>query len=203
MQATTENRFSGKVMEYFVRPCATASFFVFVALLWTLLLQHVIAYPFVFLFFGAIMGSAWFGGIIAGFMAVVLSSVVVTYFFVPPLFSMSVAKDSQSFLAAFIVCAIAITIVSSARKRAENAIRISRDQLEAKVQERTAELQQSQSGDPGKRAATAVAYRGHSTADLASDAAGRIEYCNQSPARLPGKTIEMSAERRILQRDSS
>ena len=109
-------------MEYALKPCAIAGCFVFVALLWTFPLQHVIAYPFVFLFFGAIMGSAWFGGFLAGFLAVSFSTLIVTYFFVPPYFSMAVAKDSQSFLAAFIVCAIAITIVSSARKRAENAI---------------------------------------------------------------------------------
>jgi C4-dicarboxylate-specific signal transduction histidine kinase len=106
-------------------------------------LQHVIAYPFVFLFFGAIMGSAWFGGFVAGFVAVVLSSLLITYFFIPPLYSMSVAKESQSFLTAFILCAIAITVVSSARKRAESAIREARDQLEDKVHERTAELEQS------------------------------------------------------------
>ncbi len=47
-------------------PAAIAVVFVLVALLWTFPLQHVIAYPFVFLFFGAIMGSAWFGGMIAG-----------------------------------------------------------------------------------------------------------------------------------------
>ncbi len=109
-------------MEYGLKPCAIAGIFVVVALLWTFPLQHIIAYPFVFLFFGAIMGSAWFGGIIAGFVAVALSSVIVNYFFVPPLYSMYVAKESQSFFAAFILCSIAITVVSSSRKRAENAI---------------------------------------------------------------------------------
>ena len=81
-----------------MRPCAIAGFFVFVAFLWTMPLQHVIAYPFVFLFFGAVMGSAWFGGIIAGFVAVALSSVIVTYFFVPPLFSMSRGKGITELL---------------------------------------------------------------------------------------------------------
>ncbi len=137
------SRMSDWVMDRALKPFAIAGFFVLVALLWTFPLQHVIAYPFVFLFFGAIMGSAWFGGITAGCIAVALSSILVTYFFVPPLFSMSVAKDSQSFLAAFIVCAIAITVVSSARKRAESAVRVARDQLEAKVQERTAQLERS------------------------------------------------------------
>ena len=117
MKATHEIRFSNWLLEYALRPCSIASFFVLVAFLWTMVREHFIAYPFVFLFFGAIMGSAWFGGIIAGVVAVGLSSVIVTFFFIPPLFSMYVAKESQGFLAAFIVCAIAITVVSSARKR--------------------------------------------------------------------------------------
>lgn len=130
-------------IEYALKPCAIAGVFVLVALLWTFPLQHVIAYPFVFLFFGAVMGSAWFGGFIGGFASVVLSSWLITYLFIPPLYSMTVAKDSQSFLTAFILCAIAITVVSSARKRSESAIREARDQLEEKVRERTAELEQS------------------------------------------------------------
>jgi C4-dicarboxylate-specific signal transduction histidine kinase len=130
-------------MDYALRPFAIALVFVLVALLWTFPLQHVIAYPFVFLFFGAVMGSAWFGGFVAGFDAVAMSALLIAYFFIPPLYSMSVAKESQSFFTAFILCAIAITVVSSARKRTESAIRETRDQLEQKVHERTAELEQS------------------------------------------------------------
>jgi C4-dicarboxylate-specific signal transduction histidine kinase len=130
-------------MDYVLKPGAIATVFVLVALLWTFPLQHVIAYPFVFLFFGAVMGSAWFGGFIAGFEAVAFSSLLVSFFFIPPLYSMTVAKGSRSFLTAFILCAIAITVVSSARKRAEKAIRQARDQLEEKVRERTAELELS------------------------------------------------------------
>src|SRR5579863_1650035 len=143
MTAERALRIGPWAIDYALKPCAIASVFVLVALLWTFPLQHVIAYPFVFLFFGAVMGSAWFGGFIGGFAAVVLSSWLITYFFIPPLYSMTVAKGSQSFLTAFILCAIAITVVSSARKRSENAIRDARDQLEEKVRERTAELEQS------------------------------------------------------------
>ena len=89
-------------MEYGVKPLSVATCFVLVALLWTFPLQHIIAYPFVFLFFGAIMGSAWFGGAVAGFTAVVESSLIITYFFIPPLFSITVAKESQSFLARYV-----------------------------------------------------------------------------------------------------
>ena len=84
----------GKLYEYGAKPFGIAFCFIIVALLWTFLLQHVIAYPFVFLFFGAIIGSAWFGGLIAGFISVVLSSLLITYFFIPPLFSITVAKES-------------------------------------------------------------------------------------------------------------
>ncbi len=143
-----------------------------------MLLQRVIAYPFVFLFFGAIMGSAWFGGMVAGFVAVTLSSLMVTYFFIPPLFSMNVAKDSQSFLAAFIVCAIAITVVSSARKRAENAILVARDQLEAKVRERTAELQQSNQEIKESERQLRLLTEAIPQQLWRTDAKGNIEYCN-------------------------
>jgi len=198
MKVTNKIRLSKWLMEYAVRPCAIASFFVFVALLWTMLLQHVIAYPFVFLFFGAIMGSAWFGGIIAGFAAVALSSVIVTYFFIPPLFSMSVAKDSQGFLAAFIVCAIAITIVSSARKRAENAIRVSRDLLETKVQERTAELQRSNMEIRESERQLRLLTEAIPQQLWRADAAGRIEYCNHHLRDYIGRTIETKRSEALL-----
>jgi PAS domain S-box-containing protein len=190
MQTAERVGFARWSMEYAIRPCGIATFFVLVALLWSMLLQHVIAYPFVFLFFGAIMGSAWFGGTIAGIIAVALSSLVVTYFFVPPLYSMSVAKDSQSFLAAFIACAIAITVVSSARKRAENAIRDARDQLEQKVQERTAELQRSNLQIRESEQRLRLLTEAIPQQLWRADATGHIEYCNQHLCDYIGKPID-------------
>jgi PAS domain S-box-containing protein len=179
MAATKLNRLSRQTMEYGIKPGAIAGCFVLVALLWTFPLQHVIAYPFVFLFFAAIMGSAWFGGVIAGFVAVVLSSLMITYFFIPPLFSISVAKESQSFLAAFILSAIAITIVSSTRKRAENIVRTARDQLESKVQERTAELQRSNLEIQESERQLRMLTEAIPQQIWRADTSGRIEYCNQ------------------------
>src|SRR5579863_7532360 len=140
MVAIRSERLSELALEHGLKPLAIAAVFVLVALLWTFPLQHWIDYPFVFLFFGAIMGSAWFGGRIAGLVAVVLSSFLVTYFFIPPLYSISVATESQSFLAAFILFAITMSFVSSSRKRAEIQVRQARDLLETRVHERTAEL---------------------------------------------------------------
>ena len=190
MKATNEIRLSNWLMENAVRPCAIASFFVFMAFLWTMPLQHVIAYPFVFLFFGAIMGSAWFGGIIAGFAAVALSSLFVTYFFVPPLYSMYVAKESQTFFAAFILCSIAITVVSSSRKRAENAIRIAHDQLEAKVRERTAELRRSNLEIKESERQLRLLTEAIPQQIWRTDGQGCIEYCNHHLCDYLGQRTE-------------
>jgi PAS domain S-box-containing protein len=180
MAAARHKRISRWVVGYGLKPCAIALCFVLVALLWTFPLQRVIAYPFVFLFFAAIMGSAWFGGAVAGFMAVVLSSVFITYFFIPPFYSITVAKGSQSFLAAFILSAIAIAIVSSARKRAESLVRIARDQLEVRVQERTAELVRSNLEIQESVRQLRMLTEAIPQQIWQADTAGRIEYCNQN-----------------------
>ncbi len=190
MTALQLEALSNRIMEYCLKPFAVAFCFVLVALLWTFPLQHIIAYPFVFLFFGAIMGSAWFGGAIAGCFAVAFSTVIITYFFIPPFFSMSVAKDSQSFLTAFFVCAIAISVVSSARKRTENAIRIARDQLEVKVQERTAELVQSNLEIKESERQLRLLTEAIPQQIWRADAAGCIEYCNQHLIEYLGKPME-------------
>ena len=191
MTATMVVLLSKWPMEYAVRPCAIADFFVLVASLWTLVLQQVIAYPFVFLFFGAVMGSAWFGGFIAGFAAVLMSSLVIDYFFVPPLFSISVAKESQSFFAAFILCSIAITVVSSSRKRAENAIRIARDQLETNAQERTVELQRSNREIQESERQLRMLTEAIPQQIWRSDVAGSIEYCNHHLCDYLGQRTEV------------
>ena len=187
--------FSHGTMEYVLKPCAIAVSFVLVALIWTFPLQHVISYPFVFLFFGAVMGSAWFGGMVAGFMAVVLSSFLIGYFFIPPFFSIVIGKESQSFFAAFILCAIAITVVSSARKRAENVIRRARDELDAKVQERTAELLRSNLEIQESERQLRLLTEAIPQQIWRADAAGRIEHCNQHLRDYTGKTMaELAGE---------
>jgi PAS domain S-box-containing protein len=190
MVATNLDRLYRRAMEYGIKPAAIAGCFVLVASLCTFPLQRVIAYPFVFLFYAAIVGSAWYGGAIAGIVAVALSSIVIAYFFVPPLFSISVAKESQSFFAAFVVCAIAISIVSSARKRAENVFRNARDQLEAKVQERTAELQRSNQEIKESERQLRMLTEAIPQQIWRADASGRIEYCNQHLRDYIGKSAD-------------
>lgn len=188
---THAEQLSRWTLKYFLKPLAIAASFAIVALLWSFPLQHVIAYPFVFLFFGAIIGSAWFGGMIAGFIAIVLSTIMAAFFFIPPLFSISVGKESQSFFTAFILCAIAITVVSSARKRAENAIREARDQLEEKVRLRTAQLEKSNLEIQESERQLRLLTEAIPQQIWRADAAGAIEYCNQHLIDYLGKAPEL------------
>jgi len=170
--------------KYVGRPILIAGFFVLVALLWTFLLQQVMAYPFVFLFFGAIMGSAWFGGFWAGIWAIVFSSVLVDFFFMPPLYSIALSREARTFQEAFVACAIAITAISAAR-----------EELEKRVEERTAQLVRSN---------REILERGRELRTLAeaipqqiwrADAEGRIEYCNRDLLEYTGRNAaEMAGE---------
>ncbi len=182
--------FSDGVVEYGLKPSAIAAIFVLVALLWTFPLQHAIAYPFVFLFFGAIIGSAWFGGFIAGLVATAMSYVLIDFFFIPPLYSIAIAKESRSFVTAFLLCAIVISIVSSSRKRAETAIRDTRDRLEFRVRERTAELERSNLEITERERQLRLLTEAIPQQIWAADPQGRIEYCNRDLLEHLGRTVD-------------
>jgi K+-sensing histidine kinase KdpD len=109
----------------------------------SLLLQRLFPYPFLFLFFAAVMASAWFGGTAPGLFAVFLSTVAVDYFFVPPFHSFAVNATDTAYFVSFVVCALAASWVSSSKRNSEEALREARAHLEARVAERTAELQKT------------------------------------------------------------
>ena len=58
-------------------------------------LQRLFPYPFLFLFFAAVMASAWFGGTAPGLFAVILSTLAVDYFFVPPFHSFAINRHGH------------------------------------------------------------------------------------------------------------
>ena len=111
------------------------------ALFSSLLLQQLFPYPFLFLFFAAVMASAWFGGTSPGFFAVFLSTLAVDYYFVPPFHSFAVNATDTAYFVAFVVSALAASWVSSSKRSSEEALLEARDHLEARVAERTGELQ--------------------------------------------------------------
>lgn len=92
------------------------------------------------LFFAAVMVSAWYGGLGAGLLATLLSDLSLDYFFIAPVHSITI--DLQAFLrlGVFSVVALITSYLTTARKRAEEALRKAHAELEERVQERTAEL---------------------------------------------------------------
>lgn len=95
------------------------------------------------LFYAAIVISAWFGGMGPGLIAVALATVALDYYFVPPLYTLRPDVKQVSFLVVFGFLAVLTSWMSAKRKQAQEALRHARDELETRVQERTAELRQA------------------------------------------------------------
>jgi PAS domain S-box-containing protein len=133
--APAVRRMASTVMRY-----GLAVFCVVTALLVTKLLQHFTDGPPWFVFFAAVMISSWVAGLGPGLLAVLLSTLAVDYFLVPPLYVLSLKIEYLPRLVIFGLSALLISWLSDRRKRAEAALRRARDELEARVQERTAEL---------------------------------------------------------------
>jgi len=106
-------------------------------------LRHFEAILTPFLF--AVAATVWYAGTGPGVLAIVLSVLSLNYFFLRPVFSFSpISYADLVYLTFCIFCALAVGWVSAVRRRAEQELREAREELEAKVVERTANLQRSE-----------------------------------------------------------
>jgi len=94
------------------------------------------------LFLAAVMVSAWYGGLGPGLLATALAVVFIETFLLYPVGQYDLDVHSFLRLTVFMVVALLISSLTAARKRAEDALRKAHDELEMRVQERTAELAQ-------------------------------------------------------------
>jgi PAS domain S-box-containing protein len=107
------------------------------------LLRHFEAKLTPFLF--AVAATVWYAGTGPGVLAIVLSVLSLNYFFLRPFFSFSpISYADLVYLTFCTFCALAVGWVSAVRRRAEQELRQAREELEAKVVERTANLQRSE-----------------------------------------------------------
>lgn len=165
----------------------------------TALLQREFPYPFLFLFFAAVMISAWFGGRTAGLLAVLLSTLAVDYFFVPPFYSFRISATEVTYFVAFVVCAAVASWVSSSKRRSEEALKQIRNQLELRVAERTAELQISNAelrqSEHQLRLLTEVMPQ----QIWSARADGSVDYCNQRLLQYVARTVDQMRGNRLLE----
>ena len=133
--------------------------------------------PFLF----AVAATVWYAGTGPGVLAIVLSVLSLNYFFLRPGFSFSpISYADLVYLTFCIFCALAVGWVSAVRRRAEQELRQAREELEAKVVERTANLQRSE----GYLAETQkLTHTGSWAWDARSQ---KVLYCSEEMFRIYG-----------------
>lgn len=104
------------------------------AFLGTYLQRAIFATPTYFFFYAAVTVTTWFFGRGPGWYSIILCTLVVDFFFIPPLHTFVKSKEDIPFFLFFAASSLAATWFSSWRQAAEAV-------LQSNVEERTADLQ--------------------------------------------------------------
>src|SRR5258708_7339667 len=111
---------------------------------------HLEAAP-VSLFLCAVMFSAWLGGVGPGLLATALSALAFDYYFLPPVYALTLKPQEVPRLVIFVMSAFFVGALSAAQRSATESLRRARDDLKGTVQElqRTNEALRAESIERG------------------------------------------------------
>ena len=88
------------------------------------------------LFLFAIASTIWYPRVGPAILAVLLSGVVFNYYFVPPRYTLAIEPANLPYFAAFVLFALMVTGFGVVRRRAEQELIRSRDQVRREMEER-------------------------------------------------------------------
>src|SRR6202051_5408933 len=91
------------------------------------------------LFLFAIAVSVWYAGIGPAILAVVLSGIADTYFFIEPIYTLYITRDDLPHFVIFVLFALLLTGFAAVRRRVERDLVQARDNLQIEVAERRSE----------------------------------------------------------------
>jgi len=120
----------------------------------------------------AVLITGWVSGLRPALVAWVLAMLAFGYYFTPPFDSLKIEIAEVPRLVIFTLLAAFLATMSAARRNAEDSLKRAREQLEARVRERTAELERS---NEGLQAAVADAVAAqHRFGDLVNSVEGIV-----------------------------
>src|SRR5206468_7153539 len=91
----------------------------------------------------AVLITGWVAGLRPALAAWILATLAFAYYFTPPFDSLQIDSGEMPRLLIFTLLAAFLATLSAARRRAEDALTTAREQLEARVRERTLELERA------------------------------------------------------------
>src|SRR5712671_3878202 len=135
------SRFAARLAWAVVLRYGAAVILVAAALGTALILRHDdLPHPFTSFSFAAIAVTFWYGGTRPGLLALLLSYLAMTDFFIPVRLS---DPSSESYLVVYGIFGLLVSWFSASRRRAERLLTEARDSLEIRVAERTGELRRA------------------------------------------------------------
>jgi PAS domain S-box-containing protein len=114
------------------------------ALIATLSLRQWVGVPFWFLFLVAVIGSAWIGGRVAGWAAVILSTLAVDFFFTRPAYSLYIEPEDLPYFIVFTGSMIVGNWFGNWRRSSDVSVRREMGALEQRVEQEQQERRRAE-----------------------------------------------------------